>query len=238
MSGIGAVTPVNSIQIAAPVANQTRREGLRRAEQEVLRQEMALRNSGDVTSTVYHFSVGPDGKAYISGATVTIRTTGEEQAGGKTPASGRGQGRAGLKERGESASGEEAAAETRLKAIEQDVIAHEAAHTAVGGQYAGSVSYSYATGPDGRRYITGGEVSISAPEGKTPEETIQIMEQVKRSALAPGSPSPQDLRVAAAASAAQMRARAEMAKRDASLAYSGAETGDFDRRSKEFSLTA
>jgi len=29
-----------------------------------------------------------------------------------------------------------------------------------------------------------------------------------------------------------------MAKRDASLAYSGAETGDFDRRSKEFSLTA
>ena len=122
MSGIGAVTPVNSIQIAAPVANQTRREGLRRAEQEVLRQEMALRNSGDVTSTVYHFSVGPDGKAYISGATVTIRTTGEEQAGGKTPASGRGQRRSGLKERGKRL-GEEATAETRLKAIEQDVIA-------------------------------------------------------------------------------------------------------------------
>ncbi|HPF86133.1 MAG TPA: hypothetical protein PK008_11940, partial [Aminivibrio sp.] len=79
MSGIGAVTPVNSIQIAAPVASQTRREGLRRAEQEVLRQEMALRNSGDVTSTVYHFSRGPDGRPYITGATVTVRTTSEEE---------------------------------------------------------------------------------------------------------------------------------------------------------------
>jgi hypothetical protein len=81
-------------------------------------------------------------------------------------------------------------------------------------------------------------VSISAPEGKTPEETILIMEQVKRAALAPGSPSPQDLRVAAAASAAQMRARAEMAKRDAVRAYSGAKTGNFGRRDTELSLTA
>jgi hypothetical protein len=64
-------------------------------------------------------------------------------------------------------------------------------------------------------------VSISAPEGKTPEETIQIMEQVKRAALAPASPSPQDLRVAAAASAAQMRARAEIARQGALKAYSG-----------------
>jgi len=247
MSGIGAVTPVNSIQIAAPVASQTRREGLRRAEQEVLRQEMALRNSGDVTSTVYHFSRGPDGRPYITGATVTVRTTSEEEAGGNVPASGKDRGPAVRKGRSEStgaeegkknAAGEEAAAETRLKAIDRDVIAHEAAHMAGGGQYAGPVSYSYATGPDGRRYITGGEVSISAPEGKTPEETILIMEQVKRAALAPGSPSPQDLRVAAAASAAQMRARAEMAKRDAVRAYSGAKTGNFGRRDTELSLTA
>jgi hypothetical protein len=247
MSGIGAVTPVNSIQIAAPVASQTRREGLRRAEQEVLRQEMALRNSGDVTSTVYHFSRGPDGRPYITGATVTVRTTSEEEAGGKTRASGKGQVRTGLKDSGKntaaheekkSTAGEEATASSRLKAVERDVIAHEGAHMAAGGRYAGPVSYSYATGPDGKRYIVGGEVSISAPEGRTPEETIQIMEQVKRAALAPGSPSPQDLRVAAAASAAQMRARAEMAKQDAVRAYSGAETGNFGRRDTELSLTA
>ncbi len=108
----------------------------------------------------------------------------------------------------------------------------------MGGQFAGPVSYSYATGADGRRYIVGGEVSISAPEGKTPEETIRIMEQVKRAALAPGSPSPQDLRVAAAASAAQMRARAEMAKQDASRAYSGTGNGGYGRGDGELSLTA
>ncbi|TDY63151.1 SprA family protein [Aminivibrio pyruvatiphilus] len=247
MSGIGAVTPVNSIQIAAPVASQPRREGLRRAEQEVLRQEMALRNSGDVTSTVYHFSVGPDGKTYITGATVTVRTTAEEEAGGKVPDAGKDRGPAGRKDRDEntpheegkkSTAGEEATAASQLKAIERDVIAHEAAHKAVGGQFAGPVSYSYATGADGRRYIVGGEVSISAPEGKTPEETIRIMEQVKRAALAPGSPSPQDLRVAAAASAAQMRARAEMAKQDASRAYSGTGNGGYGRGDGELSLTA
>lgn len=247
MSGIGAVTPVSSVQIAAPVASQTRREGLRRAEQEVLRQEMALRNSGEVTSTVYHFSRGPDGKPYITGATVTVRTSAEEDAGGKAPAAAKGKGRAKQKSGGENTApeegkknvrGEEATASAQLKAIERDVIAHEAAHKAAGGQYAGPASYSYATGPDGRRYIVGGEVSISAPEGKTPEETIQIMEQVKRAALAPGSPSPQDIRVAASASAAQMRARAEMAKGDAFRAYSGTGIRNYGRRDEELSLTA
>ncbi|MDK2958041.1 MAG: hypothetical protein PWP47_85 [Synergistaceae bacterium] len=244
MPGIDAVAPVNSIQIAAPVAGQPRREGLRRAEQEVLRQEMALRNSGDVTSTVYRFSVGPDGKTYITGATVTVRTTAEEESGGKVPAPGEGAGRTKRDktppdEKGKTnASGEDETTAAKLKNIERDVIAHEAAHRAAGGQYAGPVSYSYATAPDGTRYIVGGEVSISAPEGKTPEETIRIMEQVKRAALAPGSPSPQDIQVAAAASAAQMRARTEMAKGDASRAYSGTENSVYGRRDGEISLTA
>ncbi len=248
MSGIGAVTPVNSIQIAAPVASQKRREGLRRAEQEVLRQEMALRNSGDVTSTVYHFSRGPNGKPYITGATVTVRTASGEETGTAARRTSKPQERTSRKpvekkpaaeEAKTAGSGSETAAEeAKLKGIERDVISHEAAHMAVGGQYAGPVSYSYATGPDGRRYIVGGEVSISAPEGRTPEETIQIMEQVKRAALAPGSPSPQDLRVAAAASAAQVRARAEMAKQDASRAYSTLGNTGFDRREEGFFLSA
>jgi hypothetical protein len=33
-------------------------------------------------------------------------------------------------------------------------------------------------------------------KGKTPQETIKIMQQVKKAALAPANPSPQDLKVA------------------------------------------
>lgn len=95
---------------------------------------------------------------------------------------------------------------------EAQVRAHEAAHKAAAGKYAGPITYSYAVGPDGKRYIVGGEVSIHAPEGSTPEETIRIMEQVKRAALAPGDPSPQDLAVAAQAAMKIMQARQAMAQ--------------------------
>jgi len=240
MSGISAVSPVNSIKTVVPVANRTRREGLQRAEKEVMRQEMAVRNRGDVTSTVYHYEIGPDGRRYITGATVTYK----EKENELSSKSAEGKSSAGSAKKGASSSVENGSVEltdesrARMKAAEREVIAHEAAHKAVGGQYAGPVSYTYATAPDGSRYIVGGEVSISAPEGKTPEETIQIMEQVKRAAMAPGSPSPQDIQVAAAASAAQMRARAELAKQEAQKAYSG-ENGAWDfSKWGEFAMSA
>jgi len=96
----------------------------------------------------------------------------------------------------------------RLKQIEQNIRTHEAAHMAAGGAFAGGVSYVYAKGPDGKMYISGGEVPIQAPEGKTPEETVKNMEVVKRAALAPADPSAQDLAVAAAAMQIESRARA------------------------------
>jgi hypothetical protein len=98
----------------------------------------------------------------------------------------------------------------RLKRIEARVIAHEMAHKVVGGQYAGSVRYEYTRGPDGRLYITGGEVSIDVSEEPTPEETIQKMEIVRRAALAPADPSPQDLAVTQTATIKEMRARLEL----------------------------
>ena len=98
----------------------------------------------------------------------------------------------------------------KLKRIEARVIAHEMAHKVVGGQYAGSVRYEYTRGPDGRLYITGGEVSIDVSEEPTPEETIQKMEIVRRAALAPADPSPQDLAVAQTATIKEMRARLEL----------------------------
>jgi hypothetical protein len=98
----------------------------------------------------------------------------------------------------------------KLKRIEARVIAHEMAHKVVGGQYAGSVRYEYTRGPDGRLYITGGEVSIDVSEEPTPEETIKKMEIVRRAALAPADPSPQDLAVAQTATIKEMKARLEL----------------------------
>jgi len=98
---------------------------------------------------------------------------------------------------------------SRLKAVEQEVVKHEAAHKAAGGELAGSVTYTYTVGPDGRRYITGGEVSISMPTGSTPEETVRNMSRVVAAALAPAEPSVQDRAVAARATAIEQKARAE-----------------------------
>jgi hypothetical protein len=98
----------------------------------------------------------------------------------------------------------------RLKRTEERVIAHEMAHKAVGGQYAGAIRYSYARGPDGKLYITGGEVSIDVSEEEIPEETIRKMEIVKRAALAPSDPSPQDYAVAQRATIQEMKARLEL----------------------------
>lgn len=101
----------------------------------------------------------------------------------------------------------------KLKQREQQVITHEQAHMSVGGQYAGAVNYEYTQGPDGKRYISGGEVSIDVSEEKDPEATIRKMEQVRASALAPADPSSQDQSVAAAASQKESQARMEVAKK-------------------------
>jgi hypothetical protein len=98
----------------------------------------------------------------------------------------------------------------KAQQVEQKVIAHEQAHMQAGGNLAGGATYQYTQGPDGKKYITGGEVSISLPRGKTPEETLRLMAQVQRAALAPADPSPQDLRVAAQAAAKSQEARAEL----------------------------
>jgi len=93
-----------------------------------------------------------------------------------------------------------------------EVKAHERAHKAVGGQYAGSISYQYQVGPDGKRYAIGGEVSIDTSKvSGDPQATIDKMNVVKAAALAPADPSPQDRRVAASAAQAISAARVELA---------------------------
>lgn len=99
----------------------------------------------------------------------------------------------------------------QLSARDREVRAHEQAHAAVGGQYAGAPQYQFQRGPDGVRYAVGGEVSIDVSKAATPEETIRKMQVVRRAALAPAEPSPQDRRVAAQASATELEARQDLA---------------------------
>jgi hypothetical protein len=108
---------------------------------------------------------------------------------------------------------EEKEAVVELKKRDAEVRRHEQAHAAAGGQHAGAPSYKYTTGPDGQQYATGGEVSIdTAAVPGDPKATIDKMAQVKRAALAPGEPSPQDRAVAAQADATRAKAQAELNK--------------------------
>lgn len=99
-----------------------------------------------------------------------------------------------------------------LNTIQTEVRAHEMAHMAAGGDIAGSATYSYTTGPDGKRYITGGEVPLSIPTTNDKEQKLKDLAQVKKAALAPAEPSSQDLSVAAEASSQMMTLKSEIAK--------------------------
>ncbi len=100
----------------------------------------------------------------------------------------------------------------KLQARDSEVRAHEAAHKAAGGGLAGSASYSYQRGPDGKMYAIGGEVSISFEKGSTPQETIANARQVAAAAMAPANPSPQDFSVAASARMMELSAQQELVK--------------------------
>ena len=115
----------------------------------------------------------------------------------------------------EDKSEDEKEAQVReLEQTQREVIAHEAAHQAAAGQFGGGVSYTYTEGPDGKRYITGGEVPIKLKQGSTPEETLRNMQQVQRAANAPADPSGQDRQVAAKAAALAAKARGQIARED------------------------
>lgn len=107
-----------------------------------------------------------------------------------------------------------------LELRDQEVQVHEAAHAAVGGQYAGAPSLDYETGPDGKRYAVSGEVNIDMSKiSGDPAATMQKADVIRAAALAPAQPSSQDRNVAARA--AQMKAEAQ-----AELMSESAEAGN------------
>ena len=107
----------------------------------------------------------------------------------------------------------------QLKQRDQEVRSHEQAHlSAAGGLAQGGPHFSFVTGPDGRRYVVGGDVSVDvAPVSGDPLATLQKAEQIKRAALAPAKPSTQDQRVAAQATTMQMKAQMELLKQNQEL---------------------
>jgi hypothetical protein len=138
---------------------------------------------------------GVGGKAFSGEALQALQGAGESEGGAE----------------GEL-SEEEQKVVDELKKRDQEVRRHEAAHAAVGGQYAGAPTFTYTQGPDGKRYATGGEVSIdTSPIPGDPEATARKADQIRAAALAPADPSGQDRAVAAAAIKMKLDAQAEAA---------------------------
>lgn len=100
----------------------------------------------------------------------------------------------------------------KLKARDQEVRRHEAAHKAAAGPYAkGGPTYTYQRGPDGRAYAVGGEVQIdTSPIKGDPAATIRKMQVIRQAATAPANPSSQDRAVAAQAARQALEAQREL----------------------------
>ncbi|MCJ8339265.1 MAG: hypothetical protein MJK10_12415 [Pseudomonadales bacterium] len=99
----------------------------------------------------------------------------------------------------------------QLAARDRDVRAHEQAHASIGGPHAGSPSYSYTNGPDGRLYATAGQVSIdTSPVENDPRATLEKAQVIIRAALSVSDPSPADRQVAAEAKNIALKALSEL----------------------------
>ena len=247
MLSAGYLEPVQNILRVQNTENVNKNDESKQAkEQEILAEEQSLKaklgNSAQV-HTVYHYSMGSDGRRYIVGASVTMKGSEEDLnrvSGGLTTEdlqSKKQEAQEALKkesqktedtqniikseaDKREAAKDKDKAEEEKraqvdeLEQIQREVISHEAAHQASAGELGGGVSYTYTEGPDGKSYITGGEVPIKFKQGSTPEETLRNMQQIQRAATAPADPSGQDRQVAAKAAALASRARTEIARDD------------------------
>jgi len=102
----------------------------------------------------------------------------------------------------------------RLQARDGSVRREETAHAAAAGAMAGPIQYDYATGPDGRRYVVGGEVPIRAETiTGDPETAARQGRRLAAAAMSAQAPSAADYNAAAdgyrVAGAADRAVRAE-----------------------------
>lgn len=88
----------------------------------------------------------------------------------------------------------EKAAVDSLRQRDAQVRQEEQAHAGAAGAAAGPISYTFATGPDGRQYAVGGSVSVrlSNPSGD-PAKFVQAAAKLAAAAHAAHNPSAADL---------------------------------------------
>lgn len=82
---------------------------------------------------------------------------------------------------------------SRLKSRDSEVRMHEQAHIAASGGMASGPSYTYETGPDGKKYAVEGEVNISFQDSDDPNKDIENAKTMKAAAMAPVEPSAKDM---------------------------------------------
>ncbi|SBV91690.1 exported hypothetical protein [uncultured delta proteobacterium] len=151
------------------------------------------------------YQMGPDGKRYAIGtAAHAVRQDGGAASGGDAQFGSTARGTD-----GEPLSSEDEALVQKLEARDAKVRNHEAAHImAAGGQAAGLATYTYQTGPDGKRYAIGGSVNISMMRTGDAEQDARQAQNAYRAAMATGEPSSRDMQTAARAQARAMEAGA------------------------------
>jgi len=116
-----------------------------------------------------------------------------------------------------------------LSQRDREVRAHEAAHLAAAGRYAGSgANFTYQRGPNGVNYAIGGEVTLDTSTPSDPQQALAKANQIRAAALAPTQPSTQDRTVAAQATQAAAQARANIASERAEEAAETLERGQGD----------
>ena len=105
-----------------------------------------------------------------------------------------------------------------LKQRDRHVRQHEASHANSPGviRY-GSPKYSYQTGPDGRPYAVGGQVTLGTMPSHNPQTARINADALRKAALANGDPSPQDLAAASSAEAMKNEADINMMSRSANI---------------------
>ena len=129
-------------------------------------------------------------------ATVTGPETGEAEAKAEAEAEAQGEDGRALREATEarersnlgradqgSKNKNVSAQVQRMRVQEQEVRRTQVIKAAVGGAFAGDSTYQFALGPDGHRYIVGGDVAFDvSPVENNPRATISKMRRIRAAA--------------------------------------------------------
>lgn len=208
---------VNALRRKEISGNQEASVALARGEAQIQAKEKALTvGVGKESSSVrYTYTMGPDGKRYITGAVVTVavKKDSSDPAANALTTENNTSANNGLTRR-------EQEIVKQLQETDREVRQHEAAHQAAGGAYAGAATFGYVRGPDGKSYAVSGQVPINTPATSDPEEAARIAARVLSAATAPGGGlSGQDVAVAARASAEIATNSTRAQRNNAMLAY-------------------